>query len=250
MVVAGQAGPADEQRVQRPAERGQRSDGDQGVHGRGGVLQVPPRRAVIGQAAPDHDRCSQGEREPLRVRRVGRGLADRCNRLGGRQRGGVAGPLDGRDELVRGDRVRVRDGGLLGGVVDHGLHAVELVELALDPVGAGPARHAADDQVRSTLRGGANRNAHRAAPTITIRTRSVRPRCSLAGLPDRRSRPDEARAGVTVGGLGVREPDRSDALPREPTPTGGQHEHHGKGAEPGRDPGRRLDPQRSHDREP
>jgi hypothetical protein len=80
----------------------------------------------------------------------------RSPRLVRGQRGLVAGGLDGRDELLGGHRARVElDPGLLGGVVDRRADAVELVELALDAVGARGAGHAADGQL--DVLGGAHR---------------------------------------------------------------------------------------------
>jgi hypothetical protein len=70
----------------------------------------------------------------------------------GRQLGGVAGGLDHRDQLGRGHRPRVRHRGLLGRVVDRGPHAGDLVQLALDAVGAGTAGHAADGQISAGRR--------------------------------------------------------------------------------------------------
>jgi hypothetical protein len=61
------AGVTDEQCVQRPAEGGQRAEGDQRVHRRGGVAQVEPCRPVERCRAPDHDRRGQRQREPLPV---------------------------------------------------------------------------------------------------------------------------------------------------------------------------------------
>ena len=48
----GIAGGAEEQRVQRPAERGERAERDQGVHRRGAVPQVGPGRPVERPARP------------------------------------------------------------------------------------------------------------------------------------------------------------------------------------------------------
>jgi hypothetical protein len=62
-------------------------------------------------------------------------------RVSGGEDGAVAGVLDGVDELLDRDAGVELDGRRLGGVVDRGGDAVELVELALDAVGAGRARH-------------------------------------------------------------------------------------------------------------
>jgi hypothetical protein len=63
----GLTGAAEEQRVQRPAERGQHPEADQRVHGRGGVPQVDPGRTVERPRTPHHHRRSQRERQPLPV---------------------------------------------------------------------------------------------------------------------------------------------------------------------------------------
>ena len=64
---AGRARGAQEQRVQRPAERRQRAERDQRVHRRGAVPQVGPGGLVERPGAPHHDRRGQGERQPLPV---------------------------------------------------------------------------------------------------------------------------------------------------------------------------------------
>ena len=171
---AGHAGLADEQRVQRPAERGEHAEGDQRVHRRRRVTQVHPRGAVERPRAPDDDRRGERQRQPLpalelqrrdhRHREHGQRQRQRDEqplpqrgglvlRLGlGRrrvgQRGGVARGLDGLDQLCRLDRGRVvGHGRALRGVVDGGRDAVERVELALDPVRARRAGHARDRQL-------------------------------------------------------------------------------------------------------
>ena len=70
----------------------------------------------------------------------------------------VARGLDGGDEVVDRDHARVEGhGGLIGGVVDRRLDAVELVQLPLDPGRARGAGHAleveANSLARSCLRG-------------------------------------------------------------------------------------------------
>ncbi len=60
-------GVAEEQRVQRPAERGQGPDRDQGVHRRRAVAQVLPGGLVEGPARPEHHGRRQQQREPLPV---------------------------------------------------------------------------------------------------------------------------------------------------------------------------------------
>ena len=180
-VMPGHAGVAEEQRVQRPAERGQHAERDERVHRRRGVAQVGPGRPVERPRAPGHDRGGQRQRQPLPVlelqrrdhrqqhhrhrqdaetisrSRSGARLVDGFDRSSarrGRRRGrpGVAGRVAGRldlgDEVVDGDRRRRRATlGLLGGVVDRGRDAVELVEALLDAGRARRARHAADDEV-------------------------------------------------------------------------------------------------------
>src|SRR5690606_3365396 len=73
----------------------------------------------------------------------------RCRRR--RQAGRVARLLDRADEDLGGDRVVEGDLGHLGRVVDRRGHAFELVELALDPVGARGAGHAADRQLQDVI---------------------------------------------------------------------------------------------------
>ena len=64
---AGHAGVAEEERVQRPAPRGEHADRDQRVHRRGAVLEVRPRRAVERPRAPqDHGR-RELQAQPLPV---------------------------------------------------------------------------------------------------------------------------------------------------------------------------------------
>ena len=173
-VMPGLAGGAEEERPQRPAEGGQHADRHQRVHRRRAVAQVGPRGAVEGPRAPHHDRRGEGERGPLPVGELpGRHHRHRDDRdaergadqqpleqrvalglVGGglgvgrrRQRGGVARGLDGAEQVVGGDGAGVGDLGLLGGVVDRRGHAVELVELALDAVGARRAGHAGDGEL-------------------------------------------------------------------------------------------------------
>ena len=80
-------------------------------------------------------------------------------RLGERQLGLVAGSLDRLDEPADVDRRAVElDARRLGGVVDARGDAVELVQLALDAIGAGGARHARDRQLDA--------GAHRATSRV------------------------------------------------------------------------------------
>ena len=174
MPHAGHARVTPEERVDRPEEGGAGAERDQGVHRRGAVTQVGPGRPVEGKSAPHHDRRGQRQREPLPVgelpgrhhrqrddrhrqqrrddqagtergeghvlrRRHGVVGAIRDRRCG--QRRAVPGLLDGGDQVVGADAVRVGHPRLLGGVVDRRSDTVELVELALDPVGAGRAGH-------------------------------------------------------------------------------------------------------------
>ncbi len=174
---AGHPRHAEEEGVQRPGEGGRDADADQGVHGGGAVSSVDGGGSVEGPGAPDGDRCGESEGEPLPVRELQRrDHREQCDRHGegcgddeplteraqfgvtGRRvvgraadgrsgkRGRVAGGFDGGDQ--RGD---VNAGGvdvrLLGGVVDARRDPVDLVELALDAVRAGGARHAADLEV-------------------------------------------------------------------------------------------------------
>ena len=166
------AGGTPEQRVERPAEGGQDAHRDQGVHGRGAVPQVDPGGPVEGPGAPHHDRRGEREREPLPVGELQRrdhrhrdhrhgqhrgddqALAQRTGRgrrrprltppRPTRQRGVVPGLPHGVDQVVGRQRLGIGDLRLLRGVVDRGDDAVELVELALDPVRAGGAGHPGD----------------------------------------------------------------------------------------------------------
>jgi hypothetical protein len=170
----GHAGVAQEQRVQRPAVRGDHAHRDQRVHRGGAVLEVLPGGAVQRPGPPHEDRRGQLERQPLPVvelqgrddrqdqhrqrqqRREDQPPAQRGGlvdlrlglRHGGRERRPVAGGLDARHEVAGLDQARVEvDPRLLGGVVHRGGDALELVELALDPVGARRAGHAGDRQL-------------------------------------------------------------------------------------------------------
>jgi hypothetical protein len=178
---ARHAGVAEEERPHRPPEGGQGADRDEGVHGGGPVPEVGPGGAVERPAAPHHHGGGQGQREPLPVleleggdhgheehgegedgadehplaqgggRVLGRrlalaGLGGRCRRLGQRRR--VPGRFHGCHQRRRWGAVAVVvDGGPLGGVVDRGPDAVQVVQAALDPAGAGGARHAGDGQL-------------------------------------------------------------------------------------------------------
>src|SRR5690606_23624618 len=78
---------------------------------------------------------------------------------GRRGRRGEGGPVaeagDHLDELLRRHLAGVvADPGLVGGVVDRGLHAVEAVQLLLDPGGARGAGHALDLEVDGDRLGG------------------------------------------------------------------------------------------------
>ena len=174
------AGVAEEQGVQRPAERGQHADRDERVHRRRRVLEVGPGGTMERPCAPEHDGCGAGQAQPLPVvelqRRDHGEDEHRCGErerdqqppaqrrsvvalglglAGGGQDGVVAGGLDGGDELlgphapgVEGDR------GLLRGVVHAGADAIERVQRALDAVGARGAGHAVDRQLEACrLRG-------------------------------------------------------------------------------------------------
>ena len=90
------AGGAQEERVERPAEGGQRAQGDEGVHRRGAVPQVGPGRAVERRAAPHHDGRGQRQRQPLPEvelqRRDHRHGHDRHGQGGGDQQPGAQRP--------------------------------------------------------------------------------------------------------------------------------------------------------------
>jgi hypothetical protein len=81
-----------------------------------------------------------------------------------RHAGGVAGGLDGGQEIAVGDVLGELDVGGLGGEVDRGAHAGDLVELLLHAVDAGGAGHALDDEVglaeRDERGGGVGRGGH------------------------------------------------------------------------------------------
>ncbi len=62
---AGHARVAQEQGPQRPAERGQRAERHQRVHGGRAVPEIGPGGAVEGLPAPDDDGCGEGEAQPL-----------------------------------------------------------------------------------------------------------------------------------------------------------------------------------------
>ena len=82
--------------------------------------------------------------------------------------------------------------------------------------------------IRSVRAGGAARTGTLTGPRP--RSRSA-PGPSVCGAHSRPPivDPSDEPARCDRGGLGIREPDRSDALAGEPTPTGGQHEHDGEG---------------------
>ncbi len=162
------ASSAEEQGVQRPADRRRHADGDQRVHRRGGMLEVDPGRPVERPRPPCHHGGGEGEREPLpTVELERRNHRQHDHRNGERKRGeqagperrklidvtvvsrlggsplcwagecrGVAGGLHGADQLVDRHPLRGVNRGLLGRVVDRGGHTVELVELLLDAHGA------------------------------------------------------------------------------------------------------------------
>jgi hypothetical protein len=67
------------------------------------------------------------------------------DRLGHRKARGVTGGFDSSDQILGGDAV-TGHARLLGGVVDRRRYPVELVELALDAVGARRTGHTAQNQ--------------------------------------------------------------------------------------------------------
>lgn len=180
---AGHAGVGEEQRPQRPEVGSAHADRDEGVHGGCAVAQVRPGRSVERQGAPHDDGGGQGQGEPLPVvelqgrhhghqehrhaqdGRDDQALAPRgglfvlgalrgIHRGAGGVRGGwgrqgcrVAGGLDGGDEVGRVHVGGEADLGLLGRVVHRGRDAGHLVQLLLDPRGAGRAGHAPDDEL-------------------------------------------------------------------------------------------------------
>ena len=151
----------------RPRPGGERAERDERVHRRRAVARVQQRSAVELEAAPEHGGRRERERDPFPAGEADRGshrehderdrepdrdeqargrravLVDVCARA--RRLGVVADALDGADERIGRDEPRVVVHGRgLGGEVDGRLDAVELVEAALDPRGAGRARHAGE----------------------------------------------------------------------------------------------------------
>ncbi len=177
VLQAGFPGVAEEQGVQRPPEGGEHTDGDQGVHRRRGVAQVDPGRAVERPGSPHDHRGGEGQRQPLPVveleerehaegddrQRQDRrhdqaapGLVDAMvvghvgvgpSGLGPRDMGVIAGGPDGGNEIIDAHGRGGPHPRFLGGEVDGGLHAIELVEALLDPRRARRARHPIDLQV-------------------------------------------------------------------------------------------------------
>ena len=149
---------------QRPQPRHRGAEADEGVHGGGAVPKIGEGGLVEAASAPEHDDGGQQQRKPLPPGDLqGRHHRDRDH--GGRQRecqlhprqehvgaflpgfdGGLAGPVAGSlhhgDQVLSGGALRGLHPGLFGGVVDGGLHPVDLVELLLDAIGAGGAGHA------------------------------------------------------------------------------------------------------------
>ena len=170
---AGDAGRSKEQRVQRPAEGGDHADADQGIHRHRAMAGVDDGGAVKRPRAPHHDGRRERESEPLPVGELkGRDHRHQYNRDGERSRddqpvlelgdlpvdreflphpnlrrdgqgGRITSGLDGGDERGGLHAVGLHRG-LLGRVIDRCADAVDLIELALDPVGAGGAGHAPD----------------------------------------------------------------------------------------------------------
>jgi len=151
---------AGHQRVRRPQVRRGDAETDEGVHGRRAVPGVRGGGPVERPGAPDRDRGGKREGQPLPVREVQRRHHGQRQHRDG-QRGAdqqpAARPGGDQPGTVHSGRVEGY-GGPLGGVVDRGLHAVELVQLAFDPRRAGRAGHPVDGQfdVRRTDRPGAH----------------------------------------------------------------------------------------------
>ena len=169
----------------RPQVGGQHADRDQGVHRRGAVPGVHRGGAVEGPRGPEHDGRRQHELDPGAVGQVDAGHhREHDDRHGEHGRdhgpplevvlggdlvvevavvlvvlvvlrcrrdlddlGAVARGAHRAEQLLDGDGLGEADGGLLGGEVHHGIHAVELSELLLDPGGARGAGHAGDGEV-------------------------------------------------------------------------------------------------------
>ena len=162
---------------------------------------VAPRRLVEGPRAPRGHRGRQRQRHPLpsvelqctdhRHRHHGRGADDGHHQptsnvdqmcFGGDLHRGftivdvgcdraVTQSFDHRHQMRRvGSGFDPGDGGLRGGVIDRGHHAVELVQLFLDARRTGGARHAGDGQddrvvSRRWLRIRLHRRLPRSGPT-------------------------------------------------------------------------------------
>ena len=140
--VADLTGRAEQQRVGRPAQRGQRAERDQGVHAGGALDQVARRRGVEGPAGPADHRHAEQQAEPLpsvELPRRHHGQHDHRQAEHGRyespptqhayvvvgivlpvagQARAVTGPLDRLDQRLRCGRPTELHRGLLGGVVD------------------------------------------------------------------------------------------------------------------------------------
>jgi hypothetical protein len=189
------------ERVQRPGEAGQRADADQRVHRRGAVAEAGPRGAMERISAPQDDRRREREREQPPAPELQRGRhrehqqgkrqrrrddQSRGRRPAGRQRRGVAGLLDRRDELLRLDGRRIElDRRLLRRVVDARADALEPVQPALHPNGAGRAGHAFDGQLepRRHIPAEGIRRCHERAKRKPVGSSSSRP---VTGTPVRR----------------------------------------------------------------
>ena len=146
---------------------------------------LPAREAQRRHHRQQRDRQGQHDREPEPPREHGDRLvvmvvpAGLAMRSAGGRRGRVrvvAGRLDRADELVDGDGRVAVDGRLLGREVDRRLDAVELVQLLLDPRGAGGAGHPLEVEPElDRLRGLVGEGSHHAAsyPASSIAARSA-----------------------------------------------------------------------------
>jgi len=161
----------DEQRCNRPPPRSEGADRDERVHRGRAVARVEHGGPMEVESSPEDDRRREAEGKPFppfelqrhdhrehdeRRGQDGRDEEPPPEPLGpvcpllrlGRGYGVIAGRLDCADELGDGHASRIEAHcGLLGRVVHRRLHALELVELALDPVRARRAGHSLEGEV-------------------------------------------------------------------------------------------------------
>ena len=188
----------DDERSHRPPPGGKRADGDERVHRRRAVPRIQSGSAMEVEARPEDDRCRERKGEPFPALELERhdhrkdderrgqhrrddeppangvGTIDGGPRLGRRHRV-VAGRLHRAEQIGDGHALRIEaNGGLLGRIVHRGVDPVELVELALDPVRAGGARHPLEREVDARIRLAGRDGAHAASyPASSIAARTA-----------------------------------------------------------------------------